>query len=131
MPAPKSNDTLQKDSNIVALLAYLGLFIAILVYLLRKEDRFVRFHALQAILLDLLYMAVFLIVWVVYAVSFLGMFVSFAAGFPLPLPFILFPLIFGLVGVFLLFKLFLMYKAYKQEWYKLPILGNLAEKHAG
>ncbi|HLC69203.1 MAG TPA: hypothetical protein VJH24_05160 [Candidatus Bilamarchaeaceae archaeon] len=123
-------DKLAKDSNIIGAVAYLNLFIAVIIYLIKKEDRFVKFHAMQAILLSLVWMAVFIVLWFIYFISFIGMFASFAVGFPIPLPFLLFPIIFLFVGLTFLLDLFLMYKSYKKERFKLPLIGNLAEKYS-
>lgn len=95
------------DSNVMATLAYaLGWFSGILVYLLKEDDKFVRFHAMQSII-------VFGGLTLVTIVPFFGWIVA------VPL---------SLIGVVL--WVVLMIKAYSGEKYKLPIAGDLAEKYA-
>lgn len=112
---------IKKDSPILAALAYpLSLIIALLIYLIEKEDKFVRFHALQALIFDLAYSvaytAIFVVVWV-FAVATMGI----GALCVLPLILVVF-LIFAL-------KLWWAYRAYKGEYFKLPVIGDIAEKH--
>jgi uncharacterized membrane protein len=113
------------SSNIVGALTYLGglitgiIFLAVAPY---NKDPFVRFHAFQSIFLSLAYI-VFAIVWG----AIFGMFFVAGLGF--------FWSLIGLVGsmvrlAFLLLWLFMMYKAYNNERYSLPIIGPLAASKA-
>jgi uncharacterized membrane protein len=111
-------------SNVAGALAYLvGLVTGIIFLVLEpyKRDPFVRFHAFQSIFLNAA-LIVFEIVWGKIIVSMV-----FSIGF-------LFGL-FGLIGTlvylaFFILWLFLMYKAYNNETYKLPIIGDIAAKQA-
>ena len=99
--------------NVEALLCYLGGFITgIIFYLIEKENKFVRFHAIQAI------------------VAFGGLFiVNMASGLILPGAF--HSLISVLVGILsLILWIVLMVKSYNGEKYKLPIAGDVAEDKA-
>lgn len=105
----KSKTALGIDENIEGLLCYvLGFITGILFLVLEKDNKFVRFHAMQSI------------------VTFLALFViSMAIGF---IP-ILGWMVSGLIGlVALILWLLLMFKAYQGEMYKLPIAGDFAEK---
>ena len=108
-------------SNLAAALAYaLGLvtgiyFLAVAPY---NKDPFVRFHAFQSIFLSISYI-VFSMVW--------GM--IFGALLSLGFLFSLTALAFRLVEVVL--WLFMMYKAYQNERFLLPVIGPLAAKQAG
>lgn len=99
------------DENIAGLLCYLaGVFTGIIFLVIEKENRFVRFHALQSIF-------VFVVLLVVNIV--LGMI----------------PLIGWLIGVLLslisvALWIILMLKAYQRKWFKLPFVGDMAEKQA-
>jgi uncharacterized membrane protein len=110
------------DSNIMAVLAYFFCPISsIILYLVKKDDSFVKFHCVQSILTFVVGMAVFVgysVVVGVIAVVTLGI-----GG----ILFLLTPFI-GLV--FLVLWLFLMWKAYSGEKYKLPVLGNLSEQYS-
>ncbi|MBU0571193.1 MAG: DUF4870 domain-containing protein [Candidatus Omnitrophica bacterium] len=95
------------------LLCYLGGFVTgIIFYVVEKENKFVRFHAVQSI------------------VVFGGLFViNLALGFILP--WVLSGIVSILMGL-LSFVLWivLMVKAYQGEMFKLPVAGEVAEKHA-
>ena len=111
------------SSNVAGALAYLvGLITGIIFLVLDpyKNDRFIRFHAFQSIFYSV-FTIIFSIVW--------GMIVGMMI-FSLGL-FGIFSLISTLIhlGFFLLW-LFLMYKAYNKEMFKLPIIGDIAEKQA-
>jgi len=125
-------DGLSGESKGFAAISYfLGIFIALIIFLMKKEDKYVRFHAAQAILFDIcitvvsmvLMVALFIILIVAgvitlgfgFMVGFLGMWVVF--------------MVYGLL-LFAL-RLFFAWKAYHGEMFKLPILGNEAEKLAG
>lgn len=97
------------DENLGGLLAYLAFFITGIIFvIIEKENQFIRFHAMQSIFL------------------FGGLFVfNIALGL---IPFIgwIFNLLFAPI-IFILW-IFSMYKAYKGERFKFPIVGDLAEK---
>jgi uncharacterized membrane protein len=113
-------------SNVAAALAYLFGFITGIIFLVIEpynKDPFVRFNAFQSIFLSVIYI-VFSIAWgIIFGTLFLG-----SLGFL----FSLLALALRLVELaFFLLWLFLMYKAYKNERYSLPIIGPLAAKQAG
>lgn len=97
------------EANIAALLSYLlGFITGIIFYVLEKESKFVRFHAMQSII-------------VFGSLFVLGVLAQF-------LPFIGFVII-TLLGIAeIILWIILMIKAYKGEYFKLPIAGELAEK---
>ena len=98
------------DPKIAALLSYLvGVISGVVFFLIEKENKYVRFHALQSIFL------------------FVGFFVlnialAVVPGVNLALP------ILSLAELAL--WVVLMVKAYQGEKFKLPVVGDLAEKHA-
>lgn len=112
-------------SNVAGALAYLLglitgiLFIAIEPY---KKDPFVRFHAFQSIAFSVVVM-VFWMIWSnVIAAAFI------ATRFLWPIV----SLLSTLIGVAIFaYWLFLMYKAYNREQYRIPVLGDFAAKQAG
>ncbi|MGM0787321.1 MAG: DUF4870 domain-containing protein [Thermodesulfobacteriota bacterium] len=103
----KKNTVLGIDENIEALLCYvLGFLTGIVFLLFEKENMFVRFHAMQSL------------------VVFLSLFVvSLIIGW-IPIIGLLSPLIF-LLSVIL--WILLMFKAFQGEKYKLPWAGDFAE----
>ncbi|MBS4195601.1 DUF4870 domain-containing protein [Lederbergia citri] len=97
------------SENVAGLLCYLFWFVGGIVFLLvEKENRFIRFHAMQSIALSV----VFFVLSIVLAV----------------IPFIGWLLSLILTPVMLILWIVLMYQAYQGKYYKLPILGELAEK---
>ena len=125
MPEEKMSG-LSDDSKLFGALAYIfGILSGILVFLLKKEDKYAKFNAMQSILLG-----------VVVFVLFIGLgIVSVVAGV-IPVIGWVVALVLGLVNLLLipvvfLLVLFLMWKAYSGEKFKLPILGAQAEKMAG
>ncbi|WP_419095501.1 DUF4870 domain-containing protein [Alkalihalobacterium alkalicellulosilyticum] len=104
---PKTSTGL--DENIGGLLAYVLGFVSGIVFLLiEKENQFIRFHALQSI-----------IVFGSLAI------VNFVLGF-IPIVSLLSGIIIPLI-IFVLWVV-LIFKAYKGEKYKLPIAGDIAEQ---
>lgn len=105
--------------NLAGLLCYLVGFVTGIFFLVAepcKHDGFVRFHAFQSIFVS--------VAWIVVHLA-LGMLMSV-------LPWSLWRLV-ALVSelvslAFFLLILFVMYKAYNTERFKLPVIGDLAEK---
>ena len=99
------------EANLAALLSYLlGFITGIVFYVLEKENKFVRFHSLQSIL--------------IFGIFFVA---SIAVGIIPILGWIVASII-NLVGIIL--WIILMIKAYQGEYFKLPIVGDIAEKNA-
>ena len=98
--------------NVAGLLCYvLGWVSGIVFILIEQENKFVRFHAMQSIIVfGVLTIASFILGWIPFIRTFLAWVIS-------------------LLGVAL--WIVLMIKAYQGTKYKLPWSGNLAEKWAG
>jgi len=108
--------------NVGGLLCYVpccvGLIFSIVVAIVEKQSRFVRFHAFQSLLLH----AAMFVLGIGFMV--LGMVLGSVAG---PLALILLP-IEVLCGLALLaLTIFLMVKANGNEEYKLPVIGDMAK----
>jgi uncharacterized membrane protein len=123
------------DGNIAAAIGYPIGIVAIICLIIEKENRFVKFHALQSILLHVSIMVVgfglgilLMIIGIILGVA-AGASGSSAAG--------------GLAGIFSLLSLLVWLailiayvgglimaavKAYGGDMFKLPIIGNMAEK---
>jgi uncharacterized membrane protein len=102
--------------NLAGMLAYFTIIPAIIFLLIEpyNRNRFVRFHSFQC-----LFTAAALIV-----LHICLSFISYA------LPLVMFPIL-GLLGLAeLALWLLLVIKAYQHEMFKLPIVGDLAEKQA-
>jgi uncharacterized membrane protein len=114
------------SSNVAGLLTYILGFITGIIFLViepYKNDKFVRFHAFQSIFLSIIWIA-FRVVW--------GYIVMGTIWNPFSGLWALLGLISMLISLaFLACVLFLMYKAYNNQRFKLPIIGDLAAKQAG
>jgi uncharacterized membrane protein len=101
------------EENIAGALCYiLGWITGIVFFLLEKENRFVRFHAMQSIVT---FLPLTIIIWIIQVLLFWVPVVSWA--------------ILSLLWILtLILWLVLMIKAYQGELYKLPIVGDFAEK---
>lgn len=116
-----------KDSNLLAALAYVtsaGLVIPVVLYLVKKEDRFVRFHSLQATLL-------WIATWFVFGVLQVVTMITGMLG-----PLAVLGCVFGLISVLLLLgvgvvSLYCAYKVFNGEDYEIPHFGPMARKYAG
>lgn len=112
------------DENVAGLLCYLFGWISGLIFLLIDKRPFVRFHGAQSIAFNVAICPL----WIAYLIlSFI--ITSLTAAMHVP--------ILGMLGwalipvvwlVILGTWIFLMYKAYSREKYKLPILGDFVEK---
>ena len=132
---------LTQDERTMAMLAHAlqlaGWWIApLVIFLTRRESRFVSFHALQALLLQL----TFLCITMVGVVIFIAMiFASIPwqataqpSAAPPPMFFLAFPFIWlgGLIswGLGLLAAILYSIKAGRGEWAGYPVLGGLARR---
>ncbi|WP_292468854.1 DUF4870 domain-containing protein [Methanolobus sp.] len=104
-----SETKLGVDENIAGVIAYaLGFITGILLLVIEKENKFVRFHAAQS------------------TVVFGGLFVlSIIMGF-IPIIGWLILLFLPLIGFVL--WLYLIFMAYKGNMYRLPVLADFADK---
>jgi uncharacterized membrane protein len=98
------------DQNVAGLLCYVaGWITGLIFFLIEKENRFVRFHAMQSI------------------ITFGGLTVlSIALGM---IPFVNLVLLPILAILQLILWIVLMVKAYQGQLFKLPMIGDIAEKN--
>jgi len=120
--APASSSGM--EDNIAGLLCYILGFITGIIFLILEpynKRPFVRFHAFQSIFLSVACTVLSIALSIISGVFY---FISWTLGMA-------FSLIWGLVGlgIFILW-IFLMFKAYSKEKFKLPIIGQLAENQA-
>lgn len=99
------------DENIAGLLCYVGWWISGIVFLIIEPDnKFVRFHAIQSIIVfGFITVALSILGWI----PFVGTFLS---------------TIIGLIGFAIWVAM--MFKAYQGARYKLPLAGDVAERYS-
>lgn len=107
--AQEQKTSMGLDENLAGLLCYLGSIITGIIFLiLEKKSRFVRFHALQS---TFTFGAIIVLNFVLSKIPFVGWAFSLLLS---PLAIVLW--------------IVLMYKAYHGQMFKLPIVGDMAEK---
>ncbi len=116
----------------IPLLRYLAWLAPLVIFMMEKESGFVRFHAMQSFILNLMGAALGFIVTVVIGGIITAAIGSRHVG----------AAVFGLAGivgllttvislVILIFAVIAMIKAYKYNIYYIPFAGKIAEKYAG
>ncbi len=114
------------DTNVVGALTYLAGFVTGIVFLVLdpyKSNSFVRFHAFQSIFFNVAWVA-FWIVWMVLSAILTPLTAGIFAVIALPVMLIVTVAGFGI-------WIFLMYQAYQQKLFRLPIVGKFAAEQAG
>jgi uncharacterized membrane protein len=128
--APGGKTSLGLDSNVGAMLCYianfvccLGVILSVVFLVTEKEDRFVKFHAVQSLLL----VGAAVVLGIV--VTILGMVLRLALGMAdlaLLSVFVILGLRVILFAIFAVIWIVAGIKAYGKQWYKLPFIGDLA-----
>jgi len=116
------------DENVAALLSYVfGWISGLIFFLIEKDSRLVRFHAMQSLLFNILVGVLFFVLWIVQFV--LLMIVSQISGTLSTLFGVVLILVWVVLGIGVLVGwIMCLIKAYQKQYFKLPIIGNFAEK---
>jgi uncharacterized membrane protein len=116
------------DENIASLLAYLFQLVGGLIFfLIEKDSRLVRFHAMQSILLSAVLWIGLIALWILSFV--LALIIGQVSGLLATLVWVFtFLLELVLIVAALIGFIMCMIKAYQNQYFKLPVLGNFAEK---
>jgi uncharacterized membrane protein len=125
--SPTTKSAIGLDANVAAALGYIIGILGLINFLIEKESKFVKFHGIQSVLYSVSIGVVFTVVWIVlFVFSLILSTVSDVLG-----------MIMGLITGLLFFAFFIAmlggliyaaYKAYQGQMFKLPIVGNFAEK---
>ncbi|GAC1399065.1 MAG: hypothetical protein NVSMB49_08490 [Ktedonobacteraceae bacterium] len=116
--AAGGGSTMDIQPNLAALLSYLfGVVGGLVFFLMEKRNRFVRFHAMQSILLSVGVVAVEIVLNILYRIPLIN-FVALCLVNP----------VFH-IGLLVLW-IFLMVQAFQNKTFKLPIIGAYAERYA-
>ncbi|MEZ5334844.1 MAG: DUF4870 domain-containing protein [Methanolobus sp.] len=110
-----SETSIGVSENIAGLLAYLfGLISGILLLVMEKENKVVRFHAAQSSVLSIAVIVFSIVITIVGLIPIIGWIIALLS-------------IFLYLGIFVLW-LFLMYKAFTGDMYRLPMLAEYADQ---
>jgi uncharacterized membrane protein len=105
---PPAAGTTGLQENIAGLLAYLFGWVSGLILFLIDGRKFVRFHALQSIILTVVLMVVYFVLGIIPIIGWILM---------------------ALLGIgFFILWIMLMMKAYQGQMWKLPVIGEYADK---
>ena len=123
------------EGNIAALLGYIIWPVALVCVIIEKENKFVRFHAIQSLLYHAAIIVVIIVLMVVSVIlGIVGLAASSASDAGGAIGGILGSLIsliwMVIVLAYLAGLIFAAVKAYGGNWFKLPVVGNMAEKFA-
>ncbi len=100
------------DANVAGLLAYiLGIITGILFLVLEKENRFVRFHAMQSTIVSGSLIVISIVLSLVPAIG---------------------AFILGLLNIVaLVFWILCMVQAFQGKMFRIPVIGDIAAKQVG
>lgn len=121
------------DPKVAAALSYIWI-VGLIFFFIEKENRFVRFHALQSIMFGIantviLTVLAILAVILTFAFGIGGALVGGGLGTLVQMLVWLIWLLFWLISLVLFIGLiYAAVKAYQGQKFKLPIIGNMAEK---
>lgn len=119
---PLGATTLNMEPNVAAGLSYLTWVAGLIFFLMEKQNRYVRFHAMQSMLLTAAYVAAIIVVDIVFGI--LGAIVGLFGLISIPLTSLL-----GL-GVFVLWLLCIINAFQGKPPFKIPFIGDYADRWA-
>ncbi|MGQ0540374.1 MAG: DUF4870 domain-containing protein [Blastocatellia bacterium] len=107
------------DGNVTALIGYIIWIVALILIFIEKDNKFVRFHAFQSVLFGVTFIVIFVALAIVTGV------LAFVSGTLATLFSLLYILVWlaALGGIILL-----CVKSFQGQMFKLPVIGDLAEK---
>ncbi len=117
------------DGNVTALIGYLVGIVALVLIFIEKDNKFVRFHAIQSVLWSVtccIGIVVVMIVGMILAVVVSQVSGGLGSIVGLLVMLLYFVMIIGLIGGLIYGAI----KAYGNQMFKLPVVGNFAEKWA-
>lgn len=123
------------DGNLAAALGYPIGIIALISLIMEKENRFVKFHALQSILLHVGFVVLAIAVWIIGIVLAIGSAAASAASSGAGAAGGIVGMLFGLIWLLVIIcylggLIFAALKAYQGAEFKLPVVGNMASNFA-
>ena len=122
MPTTERSST-GLEGNVAGALCYVfGLLSGLIFWVAETQSRFVRYHAMQAMLVSVVWIALLIVYTALWNVLYALPFVGLVAGLFGTLGY--FAVVLGWVAVWL----YCMFKAFQGERFKLPYLGEFAEK---
>jgi uncharacterized membrane protein len=127
-PVQATKSSTGLDENIAALLSYIfGWVSGLIFFLIEKDSRLVRFHAMQSLLLNGVAIIFGIALWIVSVVLLIVS--SQISGLMSTLISLVTTLLFFVFSIGILIAVIMcLIKAYQGQYFKLPVVGNFAEK---
>ena len=127
-PVQAAKSSTGLDENIAALLSYVfGWLSGLIFFLIEKDSRLVRFHAMQSLLFNVVFAVIAIALWVVLFVVF--MVASQISGVLTTLLSLVSILVWVVFSIAILVGwVMCLVKAFQGQYFKLPVIGNFAEK---
>ena len=127
-PVPMAKSSTGLDENVAALLSYIfGWVSGLIFFLIEKDSRLVRFHAMQSILFNVLFGVIGIVLWIFMFILLL--ITSQISGVVSTLVTLIATLIWiALVIGILVGWILCLIKAFQGQYFKLPVIGQFAEK---
>jgi uncharacterized membrane protein len=127
-PVQTTKSSTGLDENIAALLSYVfGWVSGLIFFLIEKDSRLVRFHAMQSILLNVAALILGVALWIAWAVLAI-IFSQVSEVLAGVISMVLGLLIFVFYIAILIAVVLCLVKAYQKQYFKLPVIGSFAEK---
>ena len=115
------------DENVAALLTYiLGWVSGLVFFLMEKDSKLVRFHAMQSILLNVLVIVLGIAIWIVFGIIVVVL-SQIGGGIAALASLLSFLIVLVFLVVVLGVVILCMVRAYQRQFFKLPVIGNFAE----
>lgn len=138
---PNAKTSIGMDGNVAALLSYLVGIIGLIVLITEKENKFAKFHALQAFLFHVMFIPIFIVAFILFfALNIIGGVIGATLGNAGAIV----GVIFSILGIIIWFAVIILgpltiiggsiygaIQAYNSRWFKIPIVGKLAAKILG
>jgi uncharacterized membrane protein len=119
------------EAHIAAGLSYIWI-LGLIFFFVEKSNRFVRFHAAQAILLGIAGIALYIVDFVVLGAISTALFASDSSGILGSASVCVFTCIPAILGLVLLgFSVWGLIAGFTGQYVKMPIIGDIAERWAG
>lgn len=117
-PATSTTTSTGLAPNVAGALSYLfGIITGVIFFVLEKDNQFVRFHAMQSIIVSATFIVLSIVLSIIAMVPILGWIVGALAS-----------MVLGIVALIL--WLVLMFKAFQGQEWEVPILGKYARQYS-
>jgi len=117
-PATSTTTSTGLAPNVAGALSYLfGIITGVIFFVLEKDNPFVRFHAMQSIIVSATFIVLSIVLSIVAMVPILGWIVGALAS-----------MVLGIVALIL--WLVLMFKAFQGQEWEVPIIGKYARQYS-